>query len=420
MKKRFALIVAVLTIAVSGARESYAQWVWANVPFGGFVSCFAASGGSLFAGTDTGTFRSTDNGTSWKLVDDSASSPFTVNGRHLFSGSFGGGISVSTDDGTNWVPADSGLMVPGQPYLTVIVYCMAGQDSSLVVGTYGDGVFRSTNNGDTWTWLYTVLYSKYGLYCGDIFSIAWSDSNIFAGTGGNGIMRSTDDGATWTDTSSGLYLNVYSLALIGTQLFAGTYDNFSGMCGVFLSTDSGISWTEADEGIPTYMEAGSLAVSGTNLFAGCLCGNGCGDVYLSTDSGKSWTSTDFQNHRIRGLNVLGDQLYAGTDSGAYRRPLSEMIPVSAVVQPQILLHKIQSYPNPFSLSTTISFTSQESGLAEVSVVNILGATIALIFSGKLDSGTHTFTWDASGFPPGVYECIVQMNGNISRTAMAVN
>jgi flagellar hook assembly protein FlgD len=83
-------------------------------------------------------------------------------------------------------------------------------------------------------------------------------------------------------------------------------------------------------------------------------------------------------------------------------------------------NSLTSYPNPFTQSTTISFTTPESSVATVAIVNILGATVAHIFSGELDAGTHTFTWDANGLPAGVYECIVQMNGNVERTAMVVN
>ena len=73
----------------------------------------------------------------------------------------------------------------------------------------------------------------------------------------------------------------------------------------------------------------------------------------------------------------------------------------------------QSYPNPFSQSTTISFTSQ-SGFADVSIVNLLGAQVAEIFSGELATGEHSFEWNPNGMELGMYECIVQMNGQIKQ------
>jgi hypothetical protein len=76
---------------------------------------------------------------------------------------------------------------------------------------------------------------------------------------------------------------------------------------------------------------------------------------------------------------------------------------------------LQIYPNPFSQSTTISFSSPESGIAEVTIVNLLGSEVARVFSGELSAGQHIFTWDASGMPPDMYECVLRMNGKIQQT-----
>ena len=73
---------------------------------------------------------------------------------------------------------------------------------------------------------------------------------------------------------------VTSLAVSGTNLFAGTGG------GVFLSTNNGTSWKQVNNGL---MDTNilSLAVSGTNLFAGTY-GSG---VFLSTNNGASWTQS---------------------------------------------------------------------------------------------------------------------------------
>jgi hypothetical protein len=74
---------------------------------------------------------------------------------------------------------------------------------------------------------------------------------------------------------------------------------------------------------------------------------------------------------------------------------------------------VQNYPNPFSQSTTISFTS-ESGYAEISVVNLLGEEVARIFSGELAAGNHTFTWNAGENLPGMYECVIRQGEAMQR------
>jgi hypothetical protein len=85
---------------------------------------------------------------------------------------------------------------------------------------------------------------------------------------------------------------------------------------------------------------------------------------------------------------------------------------------------IQTYPNPLTQSATISFSSPESGAAEVTIVNLLGLEVARIFTGELESGEHSFTWNANGssglpVPPGVYWCVVRMNGRTEQSAMVV-
>jgi hypothetical protein len=81
---------------------------------------------------------------------------------------------------------------------------------------------------------------------------------------------------------------------------------------------------------------------------------------------------------------------------------------------------LRNYPNPFSQRSTIEFSSSEKGYAEVTVMNLLGSEVANIYSGELSAGDHFFTWDASGMAPGMYECIVQLNGHVQRTTMILS
>src|SRR5258707_14431885 len=62
---------------------------------------------------------------------------------------------------------------------------------------------------------------SYGPYGGFVNSLAVSDTNLYAGTYGGGVFLSTNNGASWTQT--GLRnTNVYALDVSGTNLFAGT------------------------------------------------------------------------------------------------------------------------------------------------------------------------------------------------------
>ncbi|MBK7032468.1 MAG: hypothetical protein IPH49_04205 [Ignavibacteria bacterium] len=107
-----------------------------------------------------------------------------------------------------------------------------------------------------------------GPHGGDIRCMAVSDTNLFAGTYGSaGVFLSTNNGASWTAVNTGLTNNiVLSLAVSGSNLFAGTDGG-----GVFRSTNNGTSWTPVNTGL-TKTIVRSLAVSGTDLFAGTEVG----------------------------------------------------------------------------------------------------------------------------------------------------
>jgi len=132
------VVVSIFTLT----RSSLAQWVQTNGPGGGTVNCFAVSGTNLFAGTDGGgVFLSTDNGTNWTAVnnglpDNTSVYAFAVSGTNLFAGT-SGGVFLSTDNGTSWTPVNNGLTYP-YPH----VYALAASGTNLFAGTYHGGVWR--------------------------------------------------------------------------------------------------------------------------------------------------------------------------------------------------------------------------------------------------------------------------------------
>lgn len=58
---------------------------------------------------------------------------------------------------------------------------------------------------------------------GDIRCFAVSGTNLFAGASKGGVFRSSNNGKSWTAASTGLpSTNVFALEVSGTNLFAGT------------------------------------------------------------------------------------------------------------------------------------------------------------------------------------------------------
>jgi len=115
----------------------------------------------------------------------------------------------STDNGESWTLVNTGLTSTDVAALAVSpnFHIFAGTRS--VMGE-GGGMFRSTDNGDTWT------EQNSGFTALDVNTVATNDLNhIFAGATG-GVFRSRDDGGNWIDISSGLLPpggNVWALAI---------------------------------------------------------------------------------------------------------------------------------------------------------------------------------------------------------------
>jgi hypothetical protein len=74
----------------------------------------------------------------------------------------------------------------------------------------------------------------------------------------------------------------------------------------------------------------------------------------------------------------------------------------------------QNSPNPFNLSTTISFTLARAGKVTVEIFNISGQKVETLIDRTMDEGLHSVSWNASKHSAGVYFYTVK-SGNYSKT-----
>jgi hypothetical protein len=371
------------------------------------VLAFSGSESNLFAGTERAIVQSTDRGLSWGRSNTTGVNTvagvtsFATIGSTLFGTTgWAGQVIRSIDNGASWKAVFT--------YEIYHVSSLAVIDSKLFVGT-DLGVYLSTDSGTSWK----PTSSPIEQVAGDVVTMAVEGTNLFAGTSGNGIFFSTDLGANWTPVNSGLTtITVHALSVSGTNIFAATNG------GVFLSTNDGANWIAVNSGI-TDTAITSFAWSGNNVFAGTEHAG----IFTSSNNGTRWTAVNdgLGNAYLNALTVSGPNLIAGTNGiGLWHRPLTEMIEQNVVTMTPASTLDIRSYPNPLSQSTTISFTSEASGYAEISIVNLLGVEVAQLFSGAVGAGEHSFVWNKpTGLPVGKYECIVRMNGHIAKLPMVL-
>ena len=129
----------------------------------------------------------------------------------------------------------------------------------IFAGSAGNGVFKSTNSGTSWTAINTNLTDTH------ISQLVVFDDKLFAVTL-TGVYLSDNSGTSWAADNSGLE-NVNCLVAVNDKLIAGTDDN-----GAFVSADKGITWSSYSPGMPADTRIWSLAVSSDSIFAGTSSG----------------------------------------------------------------------------------------------------------------------------------------------------
>jgi photosystem II stability/assembly factor-like uncharacterized protein len=213
--------------------------------------------------------------------------------QDIFAGTSNGGVFRSTNNGDSWTAVNTGLT---RTNVTALAINPATRD--IFAGTLGGGVFRSTNNGDSWTAVNIDLTDTF------VYTLAINPAtrDIFAGTHSGWVFRSTNNGDSWTAVNIGLTdTAVLALAINASgDIFAGAY------FGVFRSTNNGDSWTAVNTGL-TNTNVYALAINASgDIFAGTG-----GGVFRSTNNGESWTAVTNTGVYALAINASGD-IFAGT------------------------------------------------------------------------------------------------------------
>lgn len=330
-----------------------------GLPAQSMVTALAVSGSSLFASSGAALYRSNDDGQNWSPAPNNLPQPsqitsFAVAGSTLFTGLSGGGVYRSADGGQNWTPintgperplinsllaaggnllvgADRGLLVlpaNGQvsqlpkPVLETTINALATNGSTLYAGSARDGVFRSTDDGKSWAAAnngYTNLsVTAFATTTAETF--AATDAGVFVA--GNQALQSQQPNA-WRPLNKGLpdYAGVQALAIIGTNLFAGT---FVGVYRMDLqASDQNRMWESANTGLPGFSSVQSIIATGNALFVSlavrALPATAEPLVYRSTDQGKSWqvASSGLPDGVVVSFAATGGKVFAATFDGVF-------------------------------------------------------------------------------------------------------
>jgi photosystem II stability/assembly factor-like uncharacterized protein len=260
-----------------------------------------------------------DGGTVVALVIDPQQSNI------MYAGSWGAGVFKSTDGGSSWQPANSGL---GNLYINSLAIDPT-HSSVVYAGTYRDEVYKTTDAGQTW------FQASRGIVNGAIvYAIAVDPTNsqrLYIGTRGPDsnstapwygvVYRSTDGGASWVGALTNIGGTaqqdwVYSISVLPqktSEILVASHEH-----GPFLSTDYGVTWQAVISGIDDL--SGRAVVfdpryaSPATAYFGVWHHSG---VFKTTNDGKSWTVKASGVNSARIFNLAVDPaspstLYAAT------------------------------------------------------------------------------------------------------------
>jgi uncharacterized repeat protein (TIGR01451 family) len=174
-------------------------------------------------------------------------------------------------------------------------YCYNPADNYLYTTELINGtLFRSSDNGDTWSAIGTGLPSA---GCNSRYIMS-NGSNYFAGTD-SGLYKSVDNAISWSKITNAPVSN--ALIKGNTEFYAGT------QTGVYKSIDSCLTWTPANSGFANY-PINKLRWHLNKLYAA-----GPGGLLMSSDSGASWTllnsSLSVLERAVVGFSINDDSIF---------------------------------------------------------------------------------------------------------------
>lgn len=190
------------------------------------------------------------------------------------------GLQRSRDGGNSWSKLENGFLGKGK-------FSFVSNSNGILYTGNSSGLFRSNDNGENWTNIYSESSVK---------EFIANEENIYIVTDSR-ILESKDKGNSWITLYESR--DIYSLVVVNNNLIACGYN------GILVSKDKGVSWNHV---LKTY-KIKALHVYNSIVFAGGTT------LFNSADFGLTWTIVKDNLPSINDIENFGSTLYLATDRG---------------------------------------------------------------------------------------------------------
>ncbi len=241
----------------------------------------------------------------------------------IFVASASGGIWKSTNKGTTWKPVFENQAVatfgdlaiaPSNPQ---ILYAGTGEQNNRQSTSWGNGVYRSDDAGETWRHLGLIETRHIGKVrvhpTNPDIAYVGALGNLWAPSEERGVFKTSDGGRTWqkvlyVDTLTGVVdlvidhanPNVLYAAAYQRQRRAWGFNGGGPGSGIFKTTDGGETWSRLSNGLPAGDKGRiglAIAQSNPRVLNATIEHATEGGIYRTTDGGETWTRVNNRNDR---------------------------------------------------------------------------------------------------------------------------
>lgn len=244
-----------------------------------------------------------------------------------FMGTTGGGLWKTTDAGRRWENISDGYFKTGSVgAVTVseshpkVVYVGMGEHAPRGVTTsYGDGVYKSTDGGNTWQHMGLELTRHIARIIvhpknPDMVWVA-AQGALHGASEERGIFKSTDGGITWERVlfindltgCSDLSIDVHNPQILYAAMWEHSRKPWKVISGgegsgLYKSSDGGETWVQIHNGLPEEKGKMAIAVSRANpnrVYALVESDTHLekGGLFVSMDAGRGWNRVS-GDHRL--------------------------------------------------------------------------------------------------------------------------